>query len=127
MTNPRTGVASRCQYLPTIADVHTLLREEEERQRQFRPAHTHYQVLNEQEGPWDKETDYERKARVVRELLGYNPNDVGKPQKRDLVPPSAEDIANLKLKSPPAPPSPHLIALLKKQGWPVVQDKDAAA
>jgi hypothetical protein len=27
VTNPRNGVASRCQFLPTIADVHALLRE----------------------------------------------------------------------------------------------------
>lgn len=122
--HPRTGITSRCQYLPTVADIHALLREREEKAQQFKPAPTSYHRLNDQKGPWDQETDYERKARVVRELLGYNPQDRGKPQPRDLVPPSAEDIANLKLKTPPAPPSPYLINLLKQQGYPFATDKD---
>jgi hypothetical protein len=126
VTDPRNGVASRCQYLPTIADIHALLRERRERAEQFKPAPTAYHRLKDETGPWDRETDFERKARVVKELLGYNPGPSARKteSKRDLVPPAAEDLANLKLKTPPAPPSPYLINLLKQQGYQFDAGKD---
>lgn len=121
VTDPRNGVASRCQYLPTIADIHALLRERKEKAEQFKPAHTNYQHLNDQKGPWDQETDYERKRRVVIESLGYNPADRGRPAtKRTLTQPTDADVRNLKLKTPAAGPSPQLINLLKGQGWPFI-------
>ncbi len=124
LTHPRDGLHTVCKFLPTAADVHEFLRNKRAKAEEFKPAHTPYKRLAEEPGPWDRETDAERKARVVRECLGYNPQDRGKPQPRDLVPPSAEDIANLKLKTPPAPPSPYLINLLKQQGYPFATDKD---
>ncbi len=123
VTDPRNGVASRCQFLPTIADIHALLRERKDKAEQFKPAHTNYHRLNEEKGPWDRETDFESKARLVKELLGYNPSPKAqKPEdvKRTFVAPTAEDMSNLKLKTPPAPPSPQLVALLKEQGWPFI-------
>ncbi len=123
MTNPKEGVAARCQYLPTIADVHAVLREHKARREQFQPAHTNYHRLGDENGPWDRETDYERKRRVVRECLGYTPDDQGRPAaKRTFTPPSPEEVGNLKLKTPAAPPSRHLIALLQGQGWPFIPD-----
>ena len=121
VTDPRDGVASRCQYLPTIADIHALLREQKEKAEQFRPAHTNYRRLNDHTGPWDQETDFERKKRVVLEALGYDPDERGRPaKKRIFSPPSAQEVANLQLKTPSAPPSPYLISLLKEQGWPFI-------
>lgn len=127
LTHPREGLHTVCKFLPTAADVHEFLRAKREKIDTFKPAHTAYRRLSEDKGPWDQETDAERKARVVRDLLGYNPQDRGKPQKRDLVPPSAEDLANLKLKTPPAPPSKYLIAKLEAEGWPFIPGKDANA
>ena len=96
---------------------------------QFKPAHTVYRRLNEDKGPWDKETDYERKARVVKELLGYNPSPKAQQTeaKRELVPPTAEDLRNLKLKTPPAPPSRYLIAMLEAEGYPFIPNKEQEA
>jgi hypothetical protein len=122
--DPRTGIVSRCQFLPTIADIHALLRESEQKAAQFAPTDSGYTRFKEDFGPWDDETDYERKRRVVREALGYNPGDKGRAGKRDLVPPTAEDLANLKLKTPPAPASKYLIAQLKADGWPFIPGED---
>jgi hypothetical protein len=127
VTSPRDGVASRCQFLPTIADIHALLREHREKAEQFKPAATAYHRLKPEAGPWDQETDFERKQRVVREYLGYNPGDRDKPAKREFTPPTDADMANLRLKTPPGPITPQLRALLKQQGWPFIPAEDAAA
>ena len=70
-----------------------------------------------EKGPWDEETDYERKQRVVREKLGYNP-DATVQTKRTLEPPSASDVAEVMadLKTKPAPPSEYLKRALRRQG-----------
>lgn len=121
--HPKEGVATRCQYLPTIADIHAVLRDAKARREQFKPAHTNYRRLNEDAGPWDQETDFERKKRVVMECLGYNPDDQGRPaEKRTFTAPDEATVRNLKLKTPPAGPSPYLIALLQEQGWPFVPE-----
>lgn len=119
----RSGVVSRCQFLPTIADVHELLREHEKGQAQFARTDSGYTRFGQDFGPWDDETDYERKRRVVREALGYNPGEKGRIEKRELVPPTAEDLKNLKLKTPAAPASKYLIALLKADGWPFIPEE----
>lgn len=41
--HPKTGITSKTSFLPTNAEIQALLREHEERQRQYKPAHTHYQ------------------------------------------------------------------------------------
>lgn len=128
VTHPREGLHTVCKFLPTAADVHEFLRAKRERLEAVRPAPTTYHRFNpDEKGPWDKETDYERKRRVVRELLGYNPGDPSPTAKRDLVPPSADDLGNLKLKTPPAPPSPYLLKVLKEQGYPFPKPSDDAA
>lgn len=129
ITNPRDGLATVCKFLPTAADVHEFLRERRAKLEQFKPAHTAYRRLNDDKGPWDKETDYERKARIVKELLGYNPSPKAQQTeaKRELVPPTEEDLKNLKLKTPPAPPSKYLIAQLEAEGWPFLPNKEQDA
>ena len=118
--HPVTGVAARCKFLPTFADIMAVLNEHRTKQEQFQPAHTQYKRLAEETGPWDRETDYERKARVVRELLGYNPSPKAQKieSKGELVPPTDEDWANIKLTILPAPPSRYLIDQLEAEGWP---------
>ena len=90
------------------------------KQEQFKPSHTPYKRLEPESGPWDQETDYERKARVVKELLGYNPSPKSQQTeaKRELVPPTPEELRNLRLKTPAAPISRELLALLESEGWP---------
>lgn len=120
--HPLNGVAARCKFLPTFADISAVLVDHRAKQEQFTPAHTQYKRLAEDKGPWDKETDYERKARVVKELLGYNPSPKAQQleAKRELVPPTAEDLKNLKLKTPPAPITRELLKFLKDENWPFI-------
>ena len=123
ITNPRDGLATVCKFLPTAADVHEFIRNKRAKLDEFKPAHTNYRRLNDEKGPWDAETDFERKKRVVMECLGYNPDDRGRPaEKRTFTAPDEATVRNLKLKTPPAGPSPYLIALLQEQGWPFVPE-----
>lgn len=131
LTHPRDGLQTVCKFLPTPADVHQFLRERKARAEQFQPAPTGWRKLeDEPTAPWNQETDAERKKRVVEELLGYNPDTVGAPAKRRVfVPPTDEDLANLKLKTPQAPLSPYLLKALRAQGYPFPkpQSDEAAA
>lgn len=124
LTHPREGLHTVCKFLPTPADVHEFLREKRARLEAIRPAPTTYRRLTDNErGPWDDETDYERKKRVVRELLGYDPDRPDSP-KRNLVPPTAEEVRNLKLRTQPAPPSRYLVESLAAEGWPFIPGID---
>lgn len=122
LTHPRDGLHTVCKFLPTAADVHEFLRSKRARVEQFQPAPTAWRKIEEDpDAPWNQETDAERKKRVVEELLGYNPDERGRPAaKRIFTPPSTEEVANLNLKTPAAPPSASLISLLKQQGWPFI-------
>lgn len=122
LTHPRDGLHTVCKFLPTAADVHEFLRSKRARAEQFQPASTAWRKIEEDpDAPWNQETDAERKKRVVEELLGYNPDERGRPAaKRTFTPPSTEEVANLNLKTPAAPPSASLISLLKQQGWPFI-------
>lgn len=133
LTHPRDGIKTFSQYskyLPQPNDIHEFLREKRARIEAIQPARTIYKRLTEEQGPWDKETDYERKARVVKELLGYNPSPQAQQMegaKRQLVPPTAEDMRNLKLKTPAAPPSEYLLDKLRAEGWPFIPGVEQSA
>lgn len=129
ISHPRDGLHTVCKFLPTAADVHGFIRDKRARMEASRPGATTYRRLGAESGPWDKETDYERKARIVRELLGYNPSPAGcqVEPKRGQTPPTTQDMTDLTLKTPPAPPSRYLIAQLEADGWPFIPGKDAAA
>lgn len=120
LTHPREGLQTVLKFLPTPADVHEFLRAKRARLEAARPAPTTYRRLAEESGPWDRETDFERKKRVVRECLGYNPDARGAPAKRVLEVPSEDEVRNLRLKTPAAPPSAYLIAQLERDGWPFI-------
>ncbi len=125
INDPREGLVTRCKYLPTPADVFDLIRERKAKAEQFIPPHTTYKRLAEETGPWDQ-TPAERKAQVVRELLGYNPGPTSTvPVVRTFSEPTAEDLANLKLKTASAPPTQQLIDLLKGEGWPFIPEQRA--
>lgn len=126
LTHPRDGLHTVCKFLPTPADVHEFLRAKRARLEAVQPTPTTYRRLNgTAPGPWDAETDYERKRRVVQECLGYNPDDRGHPAgKRIFTPPSVEETGNLKLKTPSAPITPQLVAVLEAEGWPFIPEQD---
>lgn len=125
LTHPRDGLHTTCKFLPTPADVHEFIRARTARKEQFRGfprLHKNFQFDE------TEDIDVERRKRIVREALGYNPANRGTPEKRTLTQPSVEEVRNLKLQTPPASPSPHLIALLEQQGWPFIpsrKDDDA--
>lgn len=116
LTEPRSGLHTVCRYLPTPADVHGFLRDAKARQEASRPAPTTWRKLEGESGPWDLETDYERKKRVVRELLGYDPDQCSLAP-RTLTPPTADDLSKLDLKTPAAEPSAYLLKTLQQQGY----------
>ena len=111
IADPRDGLATVCKYIPTIADVHEFLRSKRAKLEQFKPAPTHYHKAEPLTGPWDLETDYERKRRVVREALGYNP-DVKAIPPRPVLP---DDWSAANLKTPAKPPSDELRQLIADQ------------
>ena len=111
LADPRDGLATVCKFLPTIADVHEFLRNKRAKLEQFKPPPTHYHKAEPLPGPWDQETDYERKRRVVREILGYNP-DVKPTPPRPVLP---DDWSSANLKTPAAPPSDELRRLIADQ------------
>lgn len=128
LVDPRTGLQTTLKYLPTPADVHTFIRETRARKEQFVPPPTAWRKIEDDpDAPWNRETDVERKKRVVRELLGYDPDKGGEPGERTLSPATAEDIGNLRLKTPAAPPTPQLIAKLEADGYPFIPKRTDAA
>lgn len=121
LTHPREGLHTLCKFLPTPADVHEFLRARRARLEAVQPAPTTYRRLAaEESGPWDQETDYERKRRVVREALGYNPEKADIVAKRTLTAPTDEEVRNLRLKTPAGPISSQLKAKLESEGWPFI-------
>ena len=120
LTHPRDGLHTVCKFLPTPADVHEFLAKRKARAEQFRPAPTSYHKFDDDpNAAWNKETDVERKKRVVRELLGYNPG--AKPERTrqyPLAPPTTAELDAVfaGLKSPPGPITPQLRSLLIEQG-----------
>jgi hypothetical protein len=116
LTEPRDGLQTVSRYLPTPADVHGFLRDRRARLDAIRPAATTYKKLqiDDPKAPWNLPVDPERKRCIVEKHLGYDPDR--KPAgPRVFTPPTAEDMANLRLNRPPAPPSPYLLKLLQEQ------------
>lgn len=77
LMDPRDGyVANADGFLPSVGKLHEFLRNKQAKAEQFKSHPTSgYKRLTEARGPWDEETDYERKKRLVKEVLGYDPND----------------------------------------------------
>ena len=119
LVDPRTGLHTTLKYLPTPADVHGFIREAKTRKEQFAPAATSWRKIEDDpDAPWNRETDASRKARVVQQLLGYNPE---KRAERRVVSPEAYS-SKLELKTPVAPVSDQLKELLRAQGYQHIQD-----
>jgi hypothetical protein len=113
LSDRREGLATVCKYIPTPADIHEFLKAKRAKAEQFKPAHTHYRKLNEDHGPWEAETDFERKKHVVRDLLGYDPAKVTKAPLRDLVGKEIPKDAS-QLKTPALPASEFLLKRIEE-------------
>jgi hypothetical protein len=114
------GIQTVTKYVPSIAELAAHKATLEANVLQFRP-HTTWKRAEIPRGPWDEETDYERKRRIVREALGYDPNQRTAP-KRDLVRPTDDEVSKAAagLKTPERPISPQLRAKLEAEGWPFI-------
>ena len=124
ITDPREGLATRCKYLPTPADVFELIRERRAARDRINP-HTTWNKLEPISGPWDAETDFERKKHIVRELLGYDPGNRNDKPKRVFAKPTQTDFEALRsqAKVKAAPPSKHLVEWLAANGaWDVLDN-----
>ncbi len=132
LTHPRDGLHTVSRYLPTPADVHAFLRDRKARLEAVRPAPTNWRKLapDDPAAPWNAEPDADRKARLVKQLLGYNPSPQAQmlERARSATPtaPTPQELRDLKLKTPAAPPSSRLKALLREQGYPVPTGEETA-
>ena len=104
LTDPRNGIATKCRFLPTPADVFEFIREKQAKVDQFKPG------WSPSSGPIIKASEYDprpeaslRKAQV-RALLGYDPI-VGRDAKvkRDLAPATDDDLDELKRRTKDSP------------------------
>ena len=71
--HPQTGIAARSKFLPSVAEIHELLKDEGAQHEQFKPAHTTYHRFK-PEPEFTPELP-ERRKQVVIDALGYNPQD----------------------------------------------------
>jgi hypothetical protein len=124
--------------LPTPADVAEFLKAKRDAaNKTFRNpeptgAYAYFKPDPEDDKPLPQSEVERRKAHVMK-VLGYDPS---RPRERVRPTPTeatAEDLASLKLKTPPGPITPQLRALLAEQGWfgpteyPPSQQKEQAA
>lgn len=97
ITDRREGLATRCKYLPTPADVFELIREKRAWRDRINPPTT-WQKLTPDETPAGWEADGDRRKRTVREALGYDPET--RKRERKIEPMSDAEIRELLAKSP---------------------------
>jgi len=72
------------------------------------------------------EAEIERRKKIVRETLGYDPMDKYKTVKRELTEATKEDLDSITLKTPAKPVSEELKRLLWEQGYFRASESDAA-
>jgi hypothetical protein len=128
IADPVRGLATKHTYLPTVGDIHKFLAAERERVNQFKPAHTAYRRFGNAAGDRLSEVEVDRRKRLVRELLGYDPqkfNARNRPVFETIGIDAFHDAGSLK--TPPRRASPELIELLTQQGMRLSPLRDGAA
>jgi hypothetical protein len=131
LAHPLTGIASKCKYLPTIADLKEFI-EDRAKRHQIRSTVYKYFGANHYDPPM--EPAEKRKAQVLAEL-GYDPSLPHAVKRPPIEPAILDAIAegtwsSKHLKTPARPPSPELKALLIEQGYlprPRTDEKGEAA
>lgn len=115
LAHPMTGIASKCKYLPTIADLKQFV---DERFKRLNTRATGYKYLKPDRLVEMPPTE-RRKAQVIAEL-GYDPSVPNARQRPPLDPGIRDAIIENRwtissLKTPARPPSRELLALLAEQ------------
>ena len=127
ISNPIDGIHTASRYMPTAADVHEFLRKKREPLEKYKAFGKPRNPLPPDPDPEPDAAERERRKAFVINTRKGTGFDVPEPAvKRDLVPPTAADLANLKLKTPPAPASEELKRLLWTQGYFTQTEKDIA-
>ena len=132
ITHPRDGLHTVCKYLPTPADVAEFLsKKRDAASKTFRNpeptgAYAYFKPDPEDDKPLPQSEVERRKAHVMK-VLGYDPARPRERVRPPLTEATGEDLASLKLKTPPGPITPQLRKLLAEQGWFAPQQKDVAA
>lgn len=129
LAHPLTGIATRCKYLPTVADIKQFI---EDRASRLNTRSTTYRYLKPGEGdPVDMPTENRRKAQVLAEL-GYDPSKPRQvhrpPLDRGIVDAIEQHRwSSADLKTPAKPASAELKALILQQGGSLPQAAKEAA
>jgi hypothetical protein len=128
LAHPLTGIATKCKYLPTIADLREFI---EDRAKRLNTRATGYRYLRPGENdPVEMSPHERRKAQVIAEL-GYDPSKPRDEKRKPIEPAILDAIEEGSwspehLKTPARPISPELRALLIEQGY-VFPPSEAAA
>lgn len=117
LAHPLTGIATKCKFLPTIADLKQFI--EERAKRLYDPPRA-YPLFKRDEVNPRPEPD-RRKAQVLAEL-GYDPSKPEAVKRKPLEPAIIDAIeegrwSSEQLKTTARPISPELRALLIEQGY----------
>lgn len=126
VSNPRDGIHTTSKYLPTAADVHEFIRGKRAIKDKFKAFGGPAPQPKEAPEPELTKADIERRKRIVRETLGYDPLDKYKTVKRELTEATKEDLDSITLKTPAKPVSEELKRLLWEQGYFRASESDAA-
>jgi hypothetical protein len=121
LAHPVEGIAARCKYLPTIADMAGLLRERREKADAVRatraPSSQYFSSSD-----WVHHLSPDARKRQVVETLGYDPADFHAKQaaalkidRQTVEKAAAGQFTLADLKTQAAPVSPQLRALLAEQ------------
>jgi hypothetical protein len=120
LAHPLSGIATKCKFLPTLADMNEFL---DARAKRLNTRATGYKYFKRGEGDPLDIADAERRKTQVMETLGYDP---AKPRPTKLTPLDRgimdaiehDRWSSADLKTPAKPASAELKALLKEQGYP---------
>lgn len=129
MAHPLTGIATKCKYLPTVADLRQFI---EDRAKRLNTRATGYRYLEPGEGdPVDMPPENRRKAQVLAEL-GYDPSKPRQvhrpPLDRGIVDAIEQgQWSSANLKTPAKPASAELKALILQQGGSLPRAESEAA
>lgn len=128
IADPARGLATKCTYLPTVGEIHKFLAAERAKADQFRPAHTPYRRFSSAADEPLADADVERRKRLVRDLLGYDPQKSHTKQQPAFQTIGLDAFADAgSLKTPPRPASPELLELLQRQGVTIRPRREEAA
>jgi hypothetical protein len=120
LAHPLTGIATKCKYLPTIADLREFI---EERAKRLNTRATGYRYFRPSEDDSVDVSPAERRKAQVLSELGYDPSKPRDEKRRPIDPAIRDAIEGDRwtinqLKTPATPASIELLQVLAEQGYP---------